>query len=232
MVKIKVIILFVIVLSLFALEAAAFSKDICLDTDASSSVSEYKRGYVSTFSEIFWDDCDDNTLIEQYCLNGKPESKRVQCEKGCTRGSCSKYALFKPTRLKMPSFAKLSQYFGFGESNGKKVSKYEVEKINTNLINSAFRDIDKRLSMIEANIPEEDLFPIVLETSDKKRFKAAANDGMVQLAEAKFLLPDLSTSAPLYIGEVNETEFYSLIKEADSVPITKKGKALLLFASQ
>lgn len=224
--------LFVIVFSLFALGAAAFSKDICLDTDASSSVSEYKRGYVSTLSEIIWDDCDDNTLIEQYCLNGKPETKRIQCEKGCTRGSCSKYALFKPTRLKMPSFSKLSQYFGFGESNGKKVSKYEVEKINTNLINSAFRDIDKRLSLIEANIPEEDVFPIVLETNDKKRFKAAANDGMVQLTEARFLLPDLSTSALLYIGEMNEADFYNLFEWADSVPITKKGKALVLFASK
>lgn len=229
--KYRLIILFVIIFSLFALEAAAFSKDICLDTDASSSISEYKRGYVSNLHGVFWDECDDNTLIEMYCLDGKPESKRIECEKGCTRGSCSRYALFKPTRLKMPLFARLSQYFGFEQST-KKVSKYEVEKIDTNLINSAFRDIDKRLSLIEANIPEENVFPIILETNDKKRFKAVANDGMVQLTETKLLLPDLSTSALLYIGEMNETGFYNLIDQSDSVPITKKGKAFQLFISK
>lgn len=224
--------LIVIAFSLFALEAAAFSKEICLDTDASSPAPEYKRGYVSTIQGTLWDDCDDKTLIEQYCLNNKPESQRVQCEKGCTRGSCSKYALFKPTRLKMPLFSKLSQYFGFEESNNKKVSKYEVEKINANLINSAFRDIDKRLSLIEANIPENDIFPIVLETSEKKKFKAAANNGIIQLTETKFLLPDLSTPALLYIGEINEKEFYSKIWEAGSNPITKKGKAFMLFVAE
>lgn len=227
--KYRIIPLIVIFFSLFSFGVAAFSKDICLDTDASSSISEFKRGYVSTLQGILWDECDDNTLIEMYCLNSKPESKRIECEKGCTRGSCSKYALFKPTRLKMPLFARLSQYFGFEESSTKKVSKYEFEKMNTNQINSAFRDIDKRLLLIEANIPEENLFPIVLETSDKKRFKAAANDGVVQLTETKFLLPDLSTSALLYIGEIEETEFYNLINQADSVPITKKGKAFQLF---
>jgi len=225
----KPIVVIITLLVLFSLNAAALT-NICIDTDSMKSNPENKRGYVHSTEGIFWDDCDGNILIERYCENGKPKSKEIQCAKGCSRGVCSRYTLFKSSRLQFPLMTKLEGFFSSMATNEKKVSEYEVESLDIDMINFVFRDIDRRLSLIEASLPEQSPFPIVLDANGKK-LKAVLSKGNVILIDASLMLAEAVTDAEINEGEMPVNNFYKAISESNTKAITKKGKALVLVAA-
>ncbi len=224
----KAIIAFAIIFLLLPINA--LSKEICIDTDSKSQSPESKRGYVQTLESIYWDDCDGNVLLEQYCFDNKPKIKEISCEKGCNRGLCSRFSMFNVPRLRLPSILKLEQAISKIGINEKKVSGYELSALDTKSLNAALRDIDKRLLLIESGLPEQSEFPIII-SSNGKFLKASYSDGKVKLIEAKAMVPELSTIASFQEGEISLSEFYSAISKSESRPITKRGRALILATS-
>lgn len=224
----KIAIAAIILLSILSINA--YSKSVCIDTDVKYSNQETKRGYVQTLDSIFWDDCDGEILIEQYCHNDQPKTREVNCEKGCNRGACSKYSLFSVPKFQLPSITKLGNFFNRVNMNEKKVSGYELNGMEVKNLNSALRDIDKRLSIIEASLPEQSIFPIIIDSNGKHLKAVYANDEIF-LVESRGTIAELVTNAQFTDSELSLKEFYGLISESESRPVTKKGRALILEAS-
>lgn len=207
---------------------AAISKGICIDTDSMKSNQENNRGYVSTLEGISWDECNGNILIERFCNNGKPDYREVNCEKGCNRGACSKYSLFKPNGFRLPLAAKFESILGIA-TPAKKISDYEMGKLDLEKLNKNLIDIDKRLSLIEISLPESNIFPVVLDASGNK-LKAVNSDNKVMLIKATAMIAEASTDAELEEGKISIDEFYKAISSSSTKAITKRGKALILAA--
>lgn len=225
--NLKKYILALLLILFSSINVTALSRNICIDTDASKETPETKRGYISTLEGIFWDECNDDILIERTCSNGKAGYIEIECQKGCNRGACSKYALFKSSRLKLPWITQLESVWR--RNNGKTISDYEIERLDLDEINTALRDIDKRVSLIEANLPELSVFPIVIEANGNK-FKVTSNKGEVIIEKVTLMIAEMATDAELEEGEMKLEDFYKQISESKIETITKKGRALILIA--
>ena len=223
-------VLILVLLVLASISIAASPKNICIDTDANKDNPDTKRGYVQTQDGTFWDECNEENVIEMYCSNGKVDSKEIKCEKGCNRGACSRFGLFKASRLKFPLFSRFETFFELKKTSEKKVSEYEVERLDADNINSALRDIDKRLSIIESNLPEQSIFPIIIEANGKK-LKAVSSNDKITLVDASIMLAEAITDARLKEGEMKLSEFYELLSESNLKPVTKRGRALMLIVA-
>ena len=119
---------------------------------------------------------------------------------------------------------------GLEKANGKKISEYELETIDADKINLALKDIDKRLSLVEANLPEQTIFPMILATNSKK-YKITNLDNKVEITEAPFMISDAIIDVEFNKKEMKLNEFYKLVSGSEIKPVTKRGKAFKLLAS-